>query len=144
MGSRAAVDLCGGAVVALLVGYALSVFSGSPIGLYSFIYVLLFLSVRFLKTFFVLQKISLLVLLVAVSCVVEWVCVVLLLYIFHKISLSAVSFKAILLWQTFYTTLLAPVLLLVFQYIYNTTLQGSWVHLVRRLVLPHNDWGGNR
>ncbi len=137
MGTLTGVDLCGSALVLTLLGYTFAVFSGSPLGLYSLIYLLLFLPVRFLKRFFVMQKISLLVLLTAISCFFEGLVITLLFYIFHENADLWSSNRTIFWGHLLYTVMLSPVVLIVLHYIYNTLLQNNWVRLMRRLVFPY-------
>jgi cell shape-determining protein MreD len=144
MGTLAGIDLCAGALVVAITGYMVSVFSGSPVGLYSLIYLIIFLLVRFLKSFFVLQKLSLLVAVVAIGCVFEGSLIVSLLYVFYKSSITPVLFRNILLWQMFYTSLLAVLVLLVLQYVYTITLRGAWTAVFRQQVLPNNGLNGKK
>lgn len=115
LGAHPGIKPIGGSVVVSILGYGVAVFSGSPLGLYSFIYLVLFLFVRLLRTLFVLQQISVLTFLVTISGMLEGGLVFLAFWTFHYSSGFFSMFNRVFIGQLFFTVVFAPFIIAALQ-----------------------------
>jgi cell shape-determining protein MreD len=131
LGTRPELELGAGAVLVSLLGYFCAVFSGGPFGLYAFVYLFFFVSIDLLKTVFDLRSIYFQILLVVFGSFLEGVLVFLLCWVFHNSPHLLVTVKTILPKQLAFTVAVAPVVLLVLNYIIDCVSQNTPINLFR-------------
>lgn len=106
-----------GALVVFLLGNCFTAVSGSPAGLYPFIYLTIFLFILFLKRFFIFQDLQVLVILVVMSCFIEGLIILLFFYLLDDRSVFLISFHTIFIAQLIYTLALSPFVFFIIKFI---------------------------
>jgi len=111
--SRAAVDMCLGAVVVSLLGYGLGMLSGAPSGLYAVTYLAVYVLLRELKRIIEMETLAFLAVLTGLCSLVKEALIWFILYFFSSTPQRAIAFKQMVLTQLLFTVLVAPIVLLV-------------------------------
>ncbi len=110
--SRAAVDMCLGAVVVSLLGYGLGMLSGAPFGLYAVTYLAVYVLLRELKRIIEMETLAFLAVLTGLCSLVKEALIWFILYFFSSTPQRAIAFKQMVLPQLLFTVLVAPIVLL--------------------------------
>jgi rod shape-determining protein MreD len=91
-----------GAILVFLLGCCFAVVSGSPAGLYPFIYLSVFILVRYLKRFFIFKNLQILLMLLIICCCIEGIILLVTYTVSHIFSLLFnlfLSLNLFILWS---------------------------------------------
>lgn len=131
LGTRPEISRVSGALLASLLGYLCAAFSSGPFGLQAFLYLVFFVCVDLLKNVFDLQSVYFQMLLVLICSLLEGMLIFLLCWGFHGYPLVLEPLKNILPKQLALTAAVAPVILLLLNYMTNRLTQNNTITLFR-------------
>jgi cell shape-determining protein MreD len=117
LGTRPEIERWAGALLVSLLGYLTAAFSGSPVGLYAFIYLFFFVSISLLQNILDLYSVYLQVLLVVICGILEGALFFILCWGFYNNPHILGTVKGTLPKQLAFTVAVAPVLLVVLNYV---------------------------
>jgi len=136
LGTRPEIERGAGALLVSLLGYFTAVFSGSPLGLYAFIYLFFFVSVSLLQNVLDLYSIYLQVLLVVLCCILEGALLFTLCWVFYNNPHLLATVKSLLPKQLAFTVAVAPGLLVLLNYVTARVSENRALNFFRFLSKP--------